>query len=89
MALLVDNVNVAVFDVASVIITVAGLKAMVTPVGNTPVVLRLTAAVKPASGVILIVYCACPPGTTFLVVGEMSMAKSGVDDAGADATNVR
>ena len=85
---IVVNVSVELFDVASVMWTTAGLNPAVTPVAKTDA-LRFTAPVKPASGVIVIVYCACAPGTTFLVDGETPIAKSGVVEAGADATNVR
>jgi hypothetical protein len=82
------NVSVEVFDVASVMLTPAGLNPAVTPAGSGDA-LRFTRPVNPASGVTVAVYCAWLPGTTFLVDGEMLIAKSGVVDAGEDATNVR
>ena len=52
----VDNVNVAVFEVALVMVTVAASKDAATPAGSGSVAVKLTAPVKPASGVIVIVY---------------------------------
>ena len=87
MAAVVASVRVEVFDVASVMFTTAGLNPAVTPPGRE-VALRFTGPVNPANGVIVIVYWATSPGTTFLDTGATTKAKSGVVDAGAEATKV-
>lgn len=83
----VDSVNVEVLEVASVMTTLAGLNPSATPDGNEEA-LRLTVPVKPANGTIVTLYWADEPGTTFLDDGATLIAKSGVVDAGAEATKV-
>ena len=84
----VATVKVDVFEVASVILIVAGLKVAVAPVGR-PVALRLTVPVKPASGVTVIEYVVSPPGTNDREDGVALIAKSGVAEAGDEATKVK
>ena len=81
-------VSVAVFEVASVILTEAGLKFAVAPAGK-PVAVRLTLPVKPADGVIVSVYCALAPGVTACKDGPAISEKSGVEANGAAVTKVR
>jgi hypothetical protein len=83
----VDSVNVEALEVASVMTTLAGLNPAVTPDGNEEA-LRLTVPVKPANGTIVTLYWAEEPGTTFFDVGATLTAKSGVVDAGEEATKV-
>ena len=80
-------VSVVVFAFASVIFTVVGLNVADAPIGS-PVALRLTMPVNAAKGVIVIVYCADPPGTMFLVDGVAVIAKSAVADSGDVVTKV-
>ena len=81
-------VNVALLDVASVMLIEAGLKFADAPAGN-PVALRFTVPEKPADGVIVVMYCALAPGVTARVDGAAIIEKSGVDANGAEATKVR
>lgn len=81
-------VTVEVFEAASVIFTVAGLKLALAPAGN-PVALRFTTPVKPASGVMVTEYGALAPGTSERAEGVALIAKSGVVEAGAEATKVK
>ncbi len=53
--IVVLTVNVEVFDVASMIFTVAGLKLAPPPAGKL-LALKFTAPVKPAKGVMVTVY---------------------------------
>ena len=86
--LLVVIVSMELFDVASVMFTGVGLKFADAPAGNPPA-LRFTVPVKPASGVTVTVYCTLLPGVTDRDEGVAVMAKSGVVDAGAEATKVK
>ncbi len=85
---LVIIVNVEVFEVASVIFKEAGLKLGVAPPGK-PVALRFTVPVKPANGVTVTENTALSPGITVLADGVALIAKSGVAEAGAEATKVK
>ncbi len=81
------TVRVEVFEVASVIFIEAGLKLAPAPAGN-PVAPRFTTPVKPASGVMVTKYIALSPGTSERAEGVALIAKSGVAEAGAEATKV-
>ena len=83
----VPSVKVVVLDVASLITTEVGLKPAVAPVGKFEP-LKFTVPVKPASGVTVTEYWAEPPGTTVREEGFTDTTKSGVADAGAEATKV-
>src|SRR6266850_5389060 len=80
-------VRVEVFEEASVTLIVAGLK-LALAAGGRPLALRFTTPVKPASGVTVTKYWAFAPGTTFLDEGVTVSAKSGVLEAGSEATSV-
>ena len=85
---LVVIVTVEFFEVASVMLTEAGSKFALTPAGR-PLALRFTAPVKPAKGVTVTEYCAAAPGVIFLDAGVTLRKKSGVVEAGAEATKVK
>lgn len=87
VAAVVSTVSVALFDVASVILMEVGVKLPLAPAGN-PLALRLMTPVKPANGAMVTVYCALPPGVTKREAGVAVIVKSGVVEAGAEATNV-
>ena len=80
-------VSVAVLAFPSVIFIVVGLNVADAPVGK-PVALKFTIPVNVANGVMVIVYCAEPTGTMFLVEGVALIAKSGVADSGELVRNV-
>ena len=84
---LVAIVNVEVFAEASLMLTEVGLKFAEAPEGN-PVTPRFTMPVKPADGVIVIVYCALEVGTTVRNDGATPTSKSGVAENGATDTKV-
>ena len=81
-------VRVELLDAASVILMDEGLKFATAPAGN-PLALKFTTPVKPADGVMVVVYCAVVPGVTARVDGVAIIEKSGVDANGAEATKVR
>src|SRR5882724_5177163 len=81
-------VSVVVLEVASEILTDAGLKFAIAPLGN-PLALRFTVPVKPADGVIVTLYCAFAPGVRARNDGLAITEKSGVDAKGALVTKVR
>ena len=81
-------VSAAVFEVASVILTEAGLKFAVVPAGN-PLAVIFTVPVKPGDGVMVVVYCAFAPGVTARKDGVARTEKSGVEANGAVVTKVR
>ena len=80
-------VNVEVFAEASVILIEAGLKFAEAPVGK-PVAPGFTVPLKPAEGVIVIVYGALEVGTTVRSDGATPTSKSGVAENGATDTKV-
>ena len=82
------TVRVEVFEVPSVIFTDAGVKPAVDPNGS-PLALRFTVPVNPASGVIVTSYNALSPGITDLEEGLTVIEKFGVLDADDEATKVR
>jgi hypothetical protein len=88
VAAVVEIVRVAVFAVASLMMIGVGLKLALAPDGK-PLAVRFTGPVNPARGVIVTVYCALAPGITARADGVAVITKSGVVDAGADATKVR
>ena len=64
-----------------------GLKFAEAPVGN-PVAPKFTVPLKPAEGVIVIVYCALEVGTAVRNDGATPTSKSGVAENGATDTKV-
>jgi hypothetical protein len=81
------RVTVVLFELASLMLMLEGLKFAVTPAGRL-LALRFSVPVKPASGMTVNVYWAEPPGTMVREFGVTLSAKSGVVDAGAAATKV-
>jgi hypothetical protein len=68
-------------------LTEVGLKFAEAPEGN-PLAPRFTMPVKPADGVMVIVYCPLEAGTTVRNDGATPTSKSGVAEKGATDTKV-